>query len=312
MMRRAFYRCALQPYSPRRRAVALLVTLLFIIAISAAVGISLMQLRQGNDEIAGGRFLVQSSVMVEDLLLVLADVEKIAKISDAASLRQFLESTTLLPLSAEGVEVRISLHSEMGKLNINTLSRSQKFQEALINHMRYGYNVQEPLYMSELLMDCMDGEKEAYRTDIFEYLPELYRERIADAEHFKQLIDYYVQTRHDDSVRDLPWEELIRFDEHNSTRLDANYVSAELWQMLLPGVGPEMAAELAGHPFAYEKGEDLGLSGDYMTQLGDFNLSYYEPVVHVGMQITENNQSADIAFDYDLGTKKAKEFSYDI
>lgn len=311
-MRRGCFHGRPEPYVPRRKAVALLMTLLFIIAISAVLGISLMQLKQGNREVAGGHFLVQSSAMVEDILSVLGNVDKVAKVSDAASLRQFLDVAALLPLRAEGVAVSISLRSEMGKLNINTLSASQKFQETLINHMRYGYNVQEPVYLSELLMDCMDGEREFYRTDIFEYLPELYRERIADSEHFEQILDYYVRTRRDRSVYDLPWEQLMRFDERNSTRIDVNYVSAELWQMLLPGVGPEKAAAVAEHAIAYEEWGDLGLSEDDMVQLNDFNLSYYEPVVHVGVRIIENNQSADIAFDYDLSTKKAKEFSYDI
>lgn len=296
----------------QRNGVALLVTLLFIIAITAVLGVSLMQLRQGNEEVAGGHFLVQSSAMVEDILAVLANVDKIAKISDAASLRLFLDSTAVIPFGVEGLGMTISLRSEMGKLNINSFLASEKFQEALINYMRYGYNVQEPLYMSELLMDCMGGEQEVYRTDIFDYLPYMYRERIADREHFEQVLDYYVQTRHDNSVRDLPWEKLVRFDEHNNTRLDANYVTAELWQLMLPGIAPETARALAEHAFAYEKGENLGLGEDDMSQLKDFNLSYYEPIVHVSVGITENNQSADIAFDYDLSTKKVKEFSYDI
>ena len=196
-------------------------------------------------------------------------------------------------------------------MNINTLSSSKELQEALIVYMSR-FNVQDAYYMNDLILDCTGGHKEVYKTNIFDEMPELYRERIVSKRHFEKVIDFYVRERHDNAVANLPWDELLRFDDSNATRVDANYITPDLWQMLLPNLGEQMLLDLSSGTMTYLSLDDLGLSTDDRTTLTKFNLSFYEPTVHMDIEIFENNSSAHVAFDYDLSTKKGKHFEFGI
>jgi hypothetical protein len=295
----------------RRNGIALMITLFFIIAITAAVGVSLMHLRLGGEQLHEGRFLVQSSAVLDDVLTLLERVQEISPIQDADSLNVFLLSAGFLPLEALDLRVKIEVQSKMGHLNINTLSESEALQDALSKYM-LRYNVQDIAYMTDLLIDCMSGPKEYYRTDIFDEMPWLYRERIVSQEHLQQILDFYTRLRHDNSVQSLPWSELVRFGEHNDTALDANYVTPEVWQVLLPTLEDEFAEKLADGMETYASADDLDLSEEELSDLEGFSVRYYVPAVHVSVDIEEHNRSSRIAFDYNLTTKKGSHFVYGI
>jgi hypothetical protein len=295
----------------RRSGIALMITLFFIIAITTAVGVSLMHLRLGGEQLHEGRFLVQSSAVLDDVLTLLERVQEISPIKDADSLNVFLLSAGFLPLEAQNLRVKIEIESAMGHLNINALSESEALQDALSKYM-LRYNVQDIAYMTDLLIDCMSGPKEYYRTDIFDEMPWLYRERIVSHEHLQQILDFYTRLRHDNSVQILPWSELVRFGEHNDTALDANYVTPQVWELLLPTLQEEIAEKLAAGAETYGSAEDLDLSEEELSDLEGFSVRYYVPEVHVSVDMEEHNRSSRIAFDYNLTTKKGSHFVYGI
>ncbi len=296
---------------PNRRGIALLITLFFIIAITAAVGVSLMNLKKSGEELHEARFLLQSGAVVEDVLALMKETDKLGAVSDAGTLSVFLFSAGFIPLELKELLVKIEITSAMGHVNINTLAASAEFQKALIEYM-VRFNVQDASYMIDLLIDCMGGYKEVYKTNIFDEMPELYRERIVSKRHFKKVIDFYVLERHDNAVNKLPWDELIRFDDSNITAVDANYITPALWQMYIPGLQEERALELASGEGMYNSLDDIDLSPEEKTELARFNLSFFQPTVRMDIEILENNSSAHIAFDYDLSSKKGKHFEFGI
>lgn len=295
-----------------RNAIALLITLFFIIAITAAIALSLTQLQSGQTQLKESRFQLQSSAVIEDVLSLLQSSLKISPIEDADALNLFLDSAALIPFEAEGLRVKIAIESARGKININTLSGSEALKEALYEYL-VRYNIQNSSYLVDLMSDSMGGEKDIYLTELFDERPWLYREKIAGKRHLEQIMDYYVRTQHDHRVRNVPWDTLFRYSEHNSSGIDANYVTADVWQLMLPQISVEKAQGLvAGGIVKYEKEDDLGLSGEELKQLGAFDVAYYLPRVHVDVVIQEHNSSANISFEYDVNTKKAKEFTYGI
>ncbi len=294
-----------------RRGVALMITLFFIIAITAAVGVSLMNLRKSGEELHQARFLLQSGAVVDDVLSLMREADKLGAVTDAETLNLFLLTAGFIPLQLKELLVKIEITSAMGHININTLNTSKPFQDALLAYMNR-YNVQDALFMSELLIDCMGGYKDIYKTGIFDEMPELYRERIVSKRHFDKIVDFYMRERHDNAVTRLPWKDLIRFDDANATALDANYITPALWQMLIPGLEEERAVELSSGGGAYASLEDIDLSPENKANLSAFNLSFYEPTVHVDVEIVEDNSSANVAFDYDLTAKKGKHFEFGI
>jgi len=294
-----------------RRGVALLITLFFIIAITAAVGISLMNLKKSGDELHEARFLLQSSAIVEDIIALMSEADKLGVVSDAESLNIFLLTAGFIPLELKELLVKIEITSAMGHINVNTLASSKAFQEALVAYMSR-FNVQDAYFMSDLLIDCMGGHKDVYKTNIFDEMPELYRERIVSKRHFEKILDFYVLERHDSAVSKLPWDALIRFDDSNATALDANYITPELWQMMVVGMQEERALELGSGELVYATVEDMQLSPDEKVEVSKFNLGYFHPIVRMDIEIMENNSSAHVAFDYDLSSKKGKHFEFGI
>lgn len=294
-----------------RHGVALLVTLFFIMAITAVLGISLTLLQQGNAKSYEGRFLVQTSILLDDALSLLAASQEIAATEDAMTLRMLLEGASLIPFSHDGTEVLISMKSAMGRINVNTLADSEAFRNALGEYL-VRYNVQDISYLLDLLADCMGGVQPYYKSDVFEYLPELYRDRIVDRRHFEQVLEFYVRMRRDNSVMSVPWDQLVRFGSKGDAVIDVNYVSPALWQLLLPDYSEDMTVTLSQPPMAYTALEETGLGEEVLKRLEPFGLSVYEPKVGVSIAIMQNEASAQIDFLYDLTSKTASEFTYGI
>ena len=296
---------------PKRGGIALLITLFFIIALTAAIGISLTNLQKSGEELHETRFMLQSAAIVEDVIILMKEADKLGVVTDTNTLGIFLLSAGFIPLELKELLVKIEITSAMGRVNINSLSRSKEYREAFLAYMAR-YNVQDPYYMIDLLQDCMGGKKDVYKTNIFDELPELYHERIVSRRHLNKIIDFYTQERHDNAVATMAWHDLVRFDESNVSAIDANYVTPALWQLLLPTLDDEKAVELSDAGGMYSAVEDLSLGQDEEAELKKFKLSFFEPVVQVDIVVLENNTTAHIVFDYDITKKKGNHFEFGI
>jgi len=312
MMRNPLTAAGKNVLSQNRPAIALMVTLFFIMAITVAVGLSLTQLKRGNLQLQEGRFLVQGSAVIEDVLTLLKNSADVIKVEDAATLRLFLDSAAFIPFEVDDLRVKISMRSARSRLNINLLSSSEVLQEALKTYL-IRYNIQDVAYFVDLLLDCMGGTQELYRTEIFDEQPWMYRDRIVDRSHFDQLLDFYVKMRHDNSIRTVAWEKIISFGDPKRAQIDANYATPELWRLMLPDAGDEQVKTLAEAGLeGYESEDDLNLSDEEREQIAPFGVTYYLPVAEVKVMIEEYDKMAEIVFQYDIASQQAKEFSYDI
>ena len=294
-----------------RHGVALLITLFFIIAITVAVGISLKNLQKSGVELHKARFLLQSSAIVEDVILLMQNVDKLGVVSDADGLNLFLLSAGFIPLELNELLVKIEITSLMGRVNLNSLGRSKELQE-LFREYLLRYNVQDVGYVVDLFVDCSSGNKEYYKTDIFDEIPEMYHQKIVSKRHLEKILDFYVRERHDNAVTQIPWDELVRFDEHNDTTVDANYMTPSLWQLYMPNLSEERAIELASGEIVYHTLDDIDLSKEERNDLQKYKLGFYVPVVHADIEVRENNSTAHIAFDFNINTKKGKNFEFGI
>lgn len=298
------------PWQKRRRpAIALLITLFFVISVTAAVGVSIIQLRLSAKQVREGKCLIQSSMILDDLLKLLKTTPLLDQVKDAQSMQYFLENASIIPVALENLNVKININSAMGHFNINTLSYFKPFQEALSGYMLQ-YEISDVEYFKDLLIDCMSGQKNEYRTDIFDAMPWLYRKRIVSMAHLEQIIDYYVLTRHDNNIRKIPWKQLIRFAPSGDRMIDANYITPQLWQLLLPDITEDIAVDLASNEFVYEKSQDLSLADEDLAQLERFDLSYYLPRTLIEVDVRRNDQNVHVAFEYDLKLKQGGNFDY--
>jgi hypothetical protein len=296
-----------------RSGIALLITLFFVIAITASIGISLGQVNNSLEKISGGRFITQSSAVLEDVSQLLKTSPEMELITDATSLNLFLTSAAIIPFEVESLRVFIEMKSARGKFNINTLADSVKLQQEFEGYLQR-YNVQDGVYLIDLFIDSIKGKQELYRSDLFDYMPWLYREGFVDEKHLQEVIDFYVRSRHDGAIYDVPWEKVIRFGENNDTALDVNYMSAEMWQMVMPQMQIDSTIELADHLEVFETLEDTGFTPDELNapEVKIYNLGTYAPQITVTVDIEDNNESSSIKFEYDITTKKGKQFEFNI
>ena len=298
-------------YCKKRNAIALLITLFFVISITAAVSISLSQYQKGGEALNKSRFLVQSSTIMEDVLGMLQTMQEVKEIKDAQSLWVFLQGNTVLPIDAEGVQVLIDITSAHGKLNINELSSSETLQNLLSEYL-LRYNVQDIAYLNALLLDCMRSQQPIYATQIIDTMPWMYHDRIANAEHLKQILAFYTQTRHDNSVQNVPWEKLFRFAENGSSEIDMNYATADLWQLMIPELKEEKAVLLTQNTEPYENEESIDLDLETQQTLAEFGVGYYTPVLNVDISIAKGDLEARIILEYAIDTKEVKVLTYAI
>ena len=302
-------------FSIKRDAIALMLTLFFIIAITVALGISLKQVRLGNQSVDKEHFMVQSAAILDDVLTLLKSSSELNSVSDAQGLNLFLSTASIIPFEVNALAVKIEIASAGAKININSLNNAV-LKEAFINYL-VRYNVSNPDYLMQLIYDASHGVNEnGYQSDIFDANPSLYRDKIVSQSHLNTILKHYVLTQHENSVMKLPWNNLVRFDDNNDSSLDANYLSADVWQMLVPDMSEEEAAERASGLNVATSVEELGLNGDDAAWLTSLNgsgiIGFYTPKVAVNVDILEHNQSAKISFDYNLASKKGNHFEYGI
>ena len=302
----------------KRSAIALMITVFFIMAISVVLTISLKHLNEATSEIENENFTLQTSVILDDVLNILktsADLDAIVKDGSKESLLIFLSQASFIPLEIQGVNIIIELSSARSKLNINSLVDVNNTvnidrAKALSSYLSY-YNVHGD-YVN-MLLDNMSKVKEdmSYNSAIFNENPHLFRDYISSKEHFEEINDFYAKSYNENSLSKVDFEKLFYFSKDRAYKVDLNYANAEIWR-LLTACDELRAEELSLGGGSYEKIEDLGLREEEALALKAFNVSYYEPLLDVSVDISEGSSAAKIRFEYDMTTKKGSNFVYEI
>ena len=296
-----------------------MITLFFIMAISVALGVSLKQVNDATKATQKQNFLLQESVILDDVLGMLkksTDLDAITQEESPEALSTFLAMAGFLPLSSSGIDVLIELKSARSKLNVNSLAsldgvRKVPRVEALRNFLLlYDVNRQ---YV-EILLDNMGKVKpdNSYNSDIFSEKPYLFRDYISSLKHLYEINDFYARTYNENSLEKIEFENLFYFSKlRDEYKLDVNYASEETWRLLV-GCDEARAEQLRFGGGAYSKLEDLGLSVEEAASLSAFDVSYYEAKLDVRVRVKRGSTSSNIRFEYDMNTKKGSNFGYEI
>ncbi len=301
-----------------RRGVALLLTLVIVMLMAIVIGWSMHTLNEAKETIEKERFMIQSGMIVEDVLGILKNSPEINAVADENSsigLFTLLSSASMLPFESQGYRVLISLKSARAKLNINTFAensttRSQARRERLANFLS-GYGLGGDLY--DYILDAMGGIKEdgSYRSDLFYNDPELYRDAIVSWKQMERILLSYAKKDGINPFSKLDFDKIFSYDEAKGVKLDLNYATPEVWEFVA-GVSKERAKQLAESAGAYAKEEDLGLSEKEREILSLFDYSFFEPVILVHIEIMKEERAGMIEFEYDIKKKKARRFVFEV
>ncbi len=301
-----------------RRGVALLITLVIVMLMTMVIGWSMQNLNKAKATVEKERFMIQSGMIVEDVLSVLKNSPEINAVADdnsSLSLFTLLSSASMLPFESEGYRVLISLKSARDRLNINTFAennttRARQRRERLANFLT-AHGFDGDLY--DYILDSMEGIKEdgSYRSDLFYNDPELYRDAIVSSRQMERILLDYAKKDGIDPMAKLDFDKIFCYNEDKNTKLDLNYATPQVWE-LITGVGRERGEELAKNGGAYENVDDLGLGEEEKRLLSLFDYSFFEPVILVHIDIMKENISGMIEFEYDIKKKKAKRFVFEV
>lgn len=293
----------------KKRAIALLITVFFIMAISVSLGIALKYVATGSKSMQSEQFTLQTSMILEDVLKILQGSPELAQVNSQEGLAIFLAESSIIPFQSNGMRILIEIKSARAKINPNVFTDTTRlniFKSFLIKKM---INTQ----YADILADAVGGIKEdmSYNTDVFTHKPSLFRDYVTSDKHLEEFNDSFMRSYEDESLKNIEMQELFYTSKESNSSIDLNYATPLVWEVLL-GCDEERAQMLQLSGGTYASVEDLGLSSDENSSLSHFKTSFFEPHIEVNIAITEKNISSNLRFEYNIQSKKGSNFVYEI
>jgi len=297
-----------------RRGIALLMTLMFVIVISVAIGYNLMQVKNASHIVQKEKMLYQNSMILEDVLQILKNSQELQSVVNDKTnenLFIFLASSKLIPLELPSLHVDVSITSARAKVNINTLSRkNEPYFREFFAHMMIGNSY------TDVLKDCMSkfqakNEYNNYNSVIFDENPYLFREYIASKKELDIINHFYLNEYNDENIKAVDFSKVFRFSADENEKVDLNYAQPEVLMLLL-GTTKERADAIYTLPKPFSLLKDLDLSDNEKRVLSKFKTSFFEPYVHITIKIQKDKANSTISFDYDIKQKKGSNFVFNI
>jgi len=294
-----------------RNSIALLATVFFIMVITFGLGLAIKNIKNSSESFKEEHFMIQSHVILNDVLNMLKNTQELKKIENAEDMRIFLDNFSTFYFEINSMKVAVEIQSARDRINpnsINTQKRKDSFRKFLNAH---AVNTQ----YAEMLFDIMGGIKEdmTYNTDIFEQKPYLFRDYIVSRRHLEEISDSYLKKFHDNSLKNIDTDKLFYISKEQNTSIDLNYANKSTWEVLL-GCDENRAKSLRDNAGKYKNINDLLLSQAEKNMLNRFKTSFFEPYLDVKIDIIQKNIHAHsmIGFEYDIRLKEGSNFVFEI
>ena len=294
-----------------RSAIALLITIMFVIVISVAIGYGLKQVNSASSIVKEEKFIYQSSIIVEDVLNILKTSPDIARILDSNSSSDFylfLSQASFIPLQVSGFDIVLKINSARAKFNPKQLNRDNI---DLMKQFMNNHNVNSQYV--DILIDTISGIKadNSYNSTIFDEKPYLFRDYIADNKHLQEINKFYEQEYNDPSLKNIDFEELFYYGSDANVSIDLNYATPTVLELLL-GATKERAEFISDGMGSYTELSDLNLDDDEAESLKKFKTSFFEPYLYIEVEIMQEEMKSNISFEYDIKKKVGYNFVYKI
>lgn len=298
-----------------RQGIALLITLMFVIVISIAIGYNLQQVKDASKIVQKEKQLYQNTMFLSDILHLLQSSKQLEKISDnnesSGALFAFLSTSKYIPLQVANMKVELYITSAREKLNINELERdNEAYFREFFAHMMLGNNY------TDVLKDCMSkfhgkNDYNNYSSVIFNENPYLFREYIASRKHLDIINEFYKNEYNDEHINDVDFSKIFAFSADTNEKVDLNYAKPELLMLLL-NTTKERADALFALPKPFTSVKDMQLKENEKVVLSKFKTSFFEPYLHIEAVISNEYEYSKMSFDYDMRLKKGSNFVFEI
>ncbi len=297
-----------------RRAIALLITLMFVMVISVAIGYGLTQLKKASKIVQDEDILYKSTMVLSDILEILKTAPQINQLADANAsdeLYIFLQTAQSLPLDIANEKVVVSFKSANSKININMLNKNN---EALFRNFFNRYMVGSSYI--DIVKECMRNNqaKDEYNnsfSSLFDANPTLFRQYIASKEHLEKINTFYIAEYGDTNLKNIPFDELFCYSADQNQTIDLNYVSAVAWEMILD-TSAERAEELFLGEGSYKSLDDLNLTPQEKVNISKFKTTFFAPYILVDIELIHKESISKIRFIYDIKLQRGYDFVFEV
>jgi len=263
-----------------RSAIALMLTLFMLLAMSAALSITLALFQKNFATYNSNSFRIQSTVLIADAVSLINSLSKDIKNSPEA-FDLLVQSAEELPLQIGSVDVVLKIRPKSAKFNINHYERAKHYDKLYAYLLERG--LQRPGYILDMIEDSLDenNEEQQYGSERVLYDPFFIQGEIKDYHQFLKLLDTYAKETKDMNIYKIPWNAWIDF---SSEYIDAAYMTVEM-QAVLEAPG--------------------GISND----LEDFEaVKNNESEVHCEVYLRQDKAESVASFDFSFDTKQITNF----
>jgi hypothetical protein len=298
-----------------KKGIALLITLFFLMAITISIGVGFKHVNEAKSSIRGENFLLQTSIVLDDVLTFLKDspeLEMIKKDKSGTAFDVFLSQSEFIPFELSGMKVGISIKSARSKINLNNLldeKQKQDGQDTQKMAMFKSFLSQNNVNLSYvgMLQDSVSKHDINYNpaTGILDAKPGIFRDYITSIKHLQEINEYYKNTYYENSLSKIDFTELFYFDKSDQKYcIDYFYMTAMTKSMIF-----NMSLEDA-------KNYELNFMDEQKQQedIYGFKLCKKEDrqFINVQLEIIQGEKTANISFEYDIQQAKGYNFSYEI
>jgi disulfide oxidoreductase YuzD len=306
-----------------KNAIALLITITFLMAISAIIAFGLKNIQKDITNSTKESFYYQSMIIYEDVKQILLPniFEQIKNLdtndSDSKqAIAQILNDYFFLPIPLINDETIGSVFVEIRPVNrgynINNLKSTpipqRKFFKKFIN------NLDDEEFFIDLLDLALETNSSIAMYDYLKNdksiainLPFFKRGEIVDFKHFKQIEDEYFKKTKDKKIYDLNWKEFLDFN--SGTKVIFSYIKYEYCKTLfIDNYGEEWVEKYCKNEEFVDDSRAVEIFGeDYNQTLYSKNITLdnYTPKILVILHISQNKNRAKYIFRYNIETKEA-------
>lgn len=308
----------------KRKAIALLITLFFIMMITVSVGIGLKQVNSAAQEVKNDGFILQTSVILDDVMQLLNSSKALADVNSSDDMQLVFDTVSfpVISLGDTDLKVGINLSSGRSKFNINTIvDENSSVKDAFENYLKTKMINIEYLDMVEDVIVGLRADGQ-YKTEIVYKMSSLFKDKnnyITSVENLDEINKYYNLTYNDNKIDIINFENLFSFTKDNNYTLDVNCATQTSLEIL--GLSDKDVYVIEDEETKDEE-EESYCSSELCASLDESeieDLAKYRatctPQLYFNVEIeiaNDSNSSATIKFEYDLVTKKGSNFVYEI
>jgi len=210
-----------------RKSIALLSALLFISIIIVIINSIYNIYTKFNEQNTIYKNITQNSLLIKDIKKFLSNVSDDINSSDDLDL---LFSSFMLNIN--NTKLNITISPVFDKININeiALKKTKPFIKQYLLNILSTYNIKDPEYFIDLILDTIDSDKEernAY-SEIKLIDPSFPNGKIYSFKHFKKILKFYAHERRDEDIFKIPWKKLIYFGDKKIYPIDCKRINKNI------------------------------------------------------------------------------------